>query len=559
MDGPGLLGAAEEALAAGDFDGAVERCEQATADPATEGPARLLLGQLRLMDERYPEARQEWETAFRVLRAAGQLRLAARAALELAELQAAALGHPSAANGWRERARLCLEGEGPCPERGYLELAVMACDRLDVDDLLASAERALAIAVETGDADLEARALCDQGVGLVGRGRIVEGFARLDAALAAIAAGEVGPGAVGLCFCSMLTACDRTGDVARAEEWTALVTATYAAMAPRPVVMFTHCRVAYGSVLCASGRWQEGEALLVEALGPATAPIASHRSTTVAHLATLRLDQGRVEEAADLLGPFAHRVTSCGPLARVHLARGEPALAAAVLRRGLDELAGDALRRPALLALLVEAELAGGDLEGADTAATELADLAATVDLPALAVLAGRVEARVRVARDDPAAALVALTGALGGRAEDETLLVAEVRLQRAEVRAAIGDAPGAIDDARSALAAAHRLGAAPLRDRASALLRDLGDTGRLRPQAAGDVAALLSAREQEVLDLVAQGLTNAEIAERLYISKKTAEHHVGRVLTKLGVRSRAEAAALAVRLAATGDDRGAG
>jgi DNA-binding CsgD family transcriptional regulator len=56
-----------------------------------------------------------------------------------------------------------------------------------------------------------------------------------------------------------------------------------------------------------------------------------------------------------------------------------------------------------------------------------------------------------------------------------------------------------------------------------------------------------LSRREHEVLRLLCQGLTNAEIAGRLYISGRTAEHHVGRVLGKLGVRSRAEAAAVAL------------
>ena len=79
-------------------------------------------------------------------------------------------------------------------------------------------------------------------------------------------------------------------------------------------------------------------------------------------------------------------------------------------------------------------------------------------------------------------------------------------------------------------------------------MVSTLGDSGRTRPQQAGDVVAALTPRELEVLALVSAGLTNAQIAERLFISPKTAEHHVGRILTKLGVRSRAQAAALAVR-----------
>ena len=137
---------------------------------------------------------------------------------------------------------------------------------------------------------------------------------------------------------------------------------------------------------------------------------------------------------------------------------------------------------------------------------------------------------------------------------DERPLLLATIRLELAEALARLGDTAMAITEARAALSCFERLGAAPRRDQAAALLRALGDTARTRPQRPDDLAGALSVREQEVLELVRQGLSNAEIASRLFISPKTAEHHVGRILTKLGVRSRGEAAALAVRLAATSE-----
>jgi DNA-binding NarL/FixJ family response regulator len=103
-----------------------------------------------------------------------------------------------------------------------------------------------------------------------------------------------------------------------------------------------------------------------------------------------------------------------------------------------------------------------------------------------------------------------------------------------------------AVHEAGVALAAFDDAGAGGLADKAAALLRVLGGPARTGPKALG----LLSRREREVLALLAEAMTNAEIADRLFISAKTAEHHVSSILAKLQLRSRGEAAAFALRRA---------
>jgi DNA-binding NarL/FixJ family response regulator len=533
------------------YDSALEAAEELVRENDSADARRELSG-MYLIDDRFEDAQHQMEVAFRMFRESGRAREAARIALDLASMHISAHGHMAAGSGWLERARMLLDRVGHCVEWGYLELAAMACDRTDVDDLLASANRALEIALEFHDADLEAHALADIGLALVTRGRTSEGFARLDAALAAISTGEVGPWAAGICFCSMLTACDRTGDVRRAQEWTGIVAEMIRGLGDRPRVLHTHCRLAYGSVLCAAGRWSEAEALMLEALGPAESPTLVHRALTSAHLAGLRVEQGRIEEAVELLAPFEDRVTSCAPLAQIHLRRGDPDLAVAVLQRGLKELVSDALRIGPLLSLLVRAELQRGDVDAAEVAAHRLDQVVAEVDVVPLRADSHVARGRVLAARADDAGSIEQFEQAVRTLGSDERpLQLAEIRLELAEVLARSGNAAQAVVEGRAALACFERVGASAYRDRSAALLRGLGETGRTRPQRPDDVAGALSAREQEVLELVRQGLSNADIASRLFISPKTAEHHVGRILTKLGVRSRGEAAALAVRMAA--------
>ena len=248
-------------------------------------------------------------------------------------------------------------------------------------------------------------------------------------------------------------------------------------------MLHVHCRVAYGSVLCAAGRWSRAEALMIEALGPADRPNSAHRALTVAHLASLRIEQGRVEEAADLLAPFEDRVTSCGPLARVHLLRGELDLAAAILRRGRKEMIGDVIRVGPLLALLVEVELQRGDIDAARAAAEELAALASDADVAVLRADAPSPKAGCSSpwATTPPRSQSFERRRRSPCRRTSVRCSSGCVRLELAEVLAEVGDTPGAVVAAGPRLACFERLGATIARDRAAALLRALGDAGRTR------------------------------------------------------------------------------
>ena len=121
---------------------------------------------------------------------------------------------------------------------------------------------------------------------------------------------------------------------------------------------------------------------------------------------------------------------------------------------------------------------------------------------------------------------------------------------EAASARVASGDTASL----RIALATFDRLGAAPAADRVARELRARGvRVSRSIALAPGPARpGGLSEREVEVLRLVAAGFTNPQIAASLYISRKTAEHHVSNILTKLGVATRTEAAAASVRLGIT-------
>ena len=481
-------------------------------------------------------------------------------------------GQDAAAAGWLARARRLLAGAGTVPELGWLAIE----DAKRAGDP-AVAERhcraALDIAHAAGDPDVECMALAQLGRAVVRQGRVEEGMALLDEAMAIALGGETSdPLACGDACCTTLVVCDGLADLSRAAQWCELVVDFNERRRFTPVQSW--CRGIYGGVLVRAGAWERAEAVLAEALKrPADPRRGGGRALPLAVLADLRLRQGRGDEAARLLDGLQDEPAAFVPLVRSALERGDRALAQALLDRREED--GD------VLVLRGELALATGDHGAAAAAAgrlRELAEAAAREDLLGEAAqLAGRAAAAAgdaatavgsapaagddataagpAPAAGDSAVAALRPTATAAAQLEDAIarfaalkfpLEEARARLALAAVQAAAGS-PLALASARTARDAFERLGARRDADRAAALLRDLGAAGRTAAER-GERDEL-TRREREVLRLLATGLSNAEIADRLIIAPKTAEHHVGRVLAKLGVRSRAEAAAHAVRM----------
>ena len=469
---------------------------------------------------------------------------AARCAVWLAIAYKSNFANHVAAGGWLARAERLLAAVPTGSPHGWLYVA-RAYRMADLEAAEALARRALEVAEAGGDIDLQLVALAQLGHVRVGRGDAAGGFGLLDEAMAAALAGERSTlDTVVYACCDMLNACELADDLERAVQWCRVAdefVVTYGCP-----FLYAECRIYYGSVLAARGRWQEAEQELAAGLRMTRGSCPGLHARARTRLATLRIRQGRLEEADELLagagaGTEAEAEEALATSALL-LARGDAPAATRRLEHRLHLVEAHRSQLAAALDALVDARLAAGDLDGAGAAATRLEELAAAGDRPRWSASAAAAIGRVAMAAGDPAAAadrLEAATRQWAGLGLPFELARAQADL----ARALAGRQPeAAADHARRALAAFEELGAAPDADRTAELLRALGV--RARPRA-GAVGAL-SGREQEVLGLLAEGLSNPEIARRLHISRKTASHHVSSILTKLGLRNRAEAAAFA-------------
>ncbi|WP_157042082.1 helix-turn-helix transcriptional regulator [Nitriliruptor alkaliphilus] len=527
------------ALAACDWSLARACFEEALASAETPGGLDGL-GQALYWLGDYPRALHLRERAYAGYRESGEVIAAGSVAVQLAGLHLWIHGDLAVCEGWTGHARRLLEDVEECPEQGWLEL-LLASSAVDPAVQARHGQAAVEMGRRLGDLCLEYDALGHVGLSLVRRGRVTEGMRLIDESAAAVSSGIVDdPWPAGEIYCSLFGACEVALDVRRADAWLGAIDAFVARTGELPVSAI--CRMHHGGLLTAAGRWDEAEVELAEAIDLYDRSWRGSRGGPVLRLADLRVKQGRLEEARRLLEDYEATTAAAVPAARLYLAVGEAALAVRTLERHLARR-GRGLASAPVLWLLVEAALADGRRDEAAGIANELAALADATEQVTVGGLAVHAQARVEAAAGGRGAIeLLEQASAVFAEAE----LPYELARARYDLAVALaGDEPMlARAEARAALTGFERLGAGPDVDAARALLRSLERTsafpgGRTR----------LTPRETEVLGLVAEGRSNAEIASALFISLRTAEDHVSNILAKLGLHNRTEAAAYVLRL----------
>ncbi len=537
-----LVERGEAALTAGEWEAAREAfAGAADAEPSPEaldGLGRTLwwLGDV-------DAAIAHRERAYAAFRERGADPEAARIALWLAREYLEAVGNEPVSNGWLARAEGLLEGAEAGREHGWLELT-RGGRAFDVERMRAHAEGALGTARQLRDANLEASALALLGRARLLAGEFEPGVAALDQAMVTVTAGEVSdPVVIGDVCCVVTLACEESGELERLFKWNDVVETYLTRHLHGPLISF--CGTCGAEFFQAKGDFEMAERCLVESLGALEG--TGHRSRCIhpaAKLAELRILQGRIEEAERLLTGYEDLTEALGANVAIHRMKGEHAVAASLLLRRLNQV-GDTVVAVPLLSTLVEVQLTQGNVEAARATAARIGALAASSDHPRLATVAALAEGRIALAVGDAGAeARDRLEGAVDGFIRLEMPLeAARARLELARALRS-GEPDVAVREARVALESFERLGAGREADEAAGLVRELGGPRRTGAKDLG----LLTTREVEVLRLLGEGLSNAEIASRLFISTKTAGNHVSSVLAKLHLRSRQEAAVYAVR-----------
>ena len=457
------------------------------------------------------------------------------------------------ANGWVAQVRRLADerpaDEGPADEdsptpidgNGWLLVAdaYALVAAADYDRAVHLVARAAEVATRRGQTDLVAFATTLWGRALVKAGRLQEGLSRLDEAMLAVIDRDTSPRTTSLLYCSAIATCHEVREFARAREWTLALGAWLDSLPALDGAYFGNCRIYRSYLMCLCGDWREAleEVAVVcrDLSGGFGQLVAGHAFYQLGEMHRL-LGNPEAEEdyrrAGELGAP-----TQPG-MALLRLVQDDIDRAVLGIRRALTETEGQ-LERLELLAACVTIMLAAGDVDGAKAATAELAGIAQVYDTVGVHAKVAATRGAVALAEHDAATALPLLrTAARSWRQIGAPYEVATTSVLIALACRSLGDEDAALLELESARAIFLRLDARPDLHRVETLLHPA--------QAVG--AHGLSAREIEVLKLVAGGKTNHAIAAELFLSVRTVDRHVSNIFDKLGVHSRTAAASYGIQ-----------
>ncbi len=480
---------------------------------------------------------QAWERTHAAHDAAGRAEDAARCALWLGTVLFLR-GEVTRAGGWFARAdhlaaRAPAEGRGRC--FGLIAGNLQALLRGDLDAALSLGVEMVEVGRRTSDRELLAWGLMCMGETEIALGDGRRGLQRLDEALLAVASADFSPLPAGVVYCAAISACMAASDLRRASEWTDALN-TWCTAQPDLVPFRGQCLVHRAQLLQAKGAWADAAAEAARASERLSVPLSPAFGMARYQQGELHRLRGEDAPAHAAYRDAAAHGHDPGPgLALLRLAEGDLAAATALVRRMLAE-PRDAEREVMVLGAAIEVLVAAGDLDAAQATCTTLQVHAEGAGTPFLRALADHARGTVVLAEGDAGEALSHLRRAC--RAFHEIDLPYEAA--RSEVCIAkacliLGDPESArlaLDAARATFA---RLGAAPDLQAVASVGTEPG--GRAGP---------LTAREEEVLRLVAAGKRNREIAEALTISPHTVGRHLQNIFMKLDLSSRSAATAYA-------------